>query len=239
VAQDRPVISYGLEQGATWMAENVHLNSAGGSDFLVVRSGQVLGEVRLRVPGAHNVLNALAAIVVADHLGVPFPTTRSALREFRGVARRFEVKDEVDGVTVIDDYAHHPTEIRATLKAAHERFAGRELWAVWQPHTYSRTKALFEEFTRAFDWADHVLVLPIYASREHDGLGVSSTDVILAMSAHPDVRGIDSLEEAVAVLGAEVSADSVVMTLGAGDGNLVGDWLLVALKGEREEIDVE
>ncbi|MDW8067585.1 MAG: UDP-N-acetylmuramate--L-alanine ligase [Anaerolineae bacterium] len=225
------VVFYGREKGAEWTAHQVHANPSGGTDFYAVRSGRTLGEVRLRVPGEHNVLNALAALAVAEEVGVPFPTARAALSGFRGVARRFEVKGEAEGVVVVDDYAHHPTEIRATLAAARQRFPGRPLWAVWQPHTYSRTKALLEEFAEAFDQADHVVVLPIYAARESDTLGVSSADVVARMR-HPDARVVGSREEAVALLGTEVRPGDVVLTLGAGDGDKVGEWLLEALKRE-------
>jgi UDP-N-acetylmuramate--alanine ligase len=128
----------------------------------------------------------------------------------------------------VDDYAHHPTEIRTTLAAARQRFPGRRIWAVWQPHTYSRTKALLEEFAQAFDGADHVVVLPIYAARESDTLGVSSADVVARMR-HPDARLVGSREEAVALLGTEVRPGDVVLTLGAGDGDKVGEWLLEVL----------
>jgi len=233
-ARGLPVAFYGLGDGALWRAEEVQPNFAGGSDFLVLREGQVLGLVRLRVPGQHNVVNAVAALAVSDYLGVPFPTARSALREFRGGVRRFELKGEADGVVVVDDYAHHPAELRATLAAARERFPGRPLWAVWQPHTYSRTQALLTDFARAFDQADHVVLLPIYAAREQDTLGVSSADVAAAMQ-HPDVWQVDSLEEAVVVLGTAARPGDVVLTLGAGDGDRVGEWLLVALRGEDED----
>ncbi|MBN1954620.1 MAG: UDP-N-acetylmuramate--L-alanine ligase [Anaerolineae bacterium] len=233
-AQQQPVVSYGLEEGAMWMGRELRPNPSGGTDFLVVRAGQALGEVRLRVPGRHNVLNALAALAVSDHLGVPFPTSRSALANFRGANRRFETKGEVDGVTVVDDYAHHPTEIQATLEAAHERFPNQPLWAVWQPHTYSRTRTLFAQFTRSFDRADHVLVLPIYAAREQDTLGVSHTDLAAAMGEHPDARAVGSLEEALVVLGTEVMPHEVVLTMGAGDGDQVGEWLLTALQNGKE-----
>lgn len=226
------VVFYGREQGAKWTARRAHPNPSGGMDFLAVRSGRILGEVRLRVPGEHNVLNALAALAVAEEVGVPFPTARAVLSEFRGVGRRFEIKGEMEGVAVVDDYAHHPTEIRATLAAARQRFPGRPLWAVWQPHTYSRTKTLLREFARAFDQADHVVVLPIYAARESNPLGVSSADVVAAMD-HPDARVVASREEAVALLGAEVRPGDVVLTLGAGDGDKVGEWLLEALHGIR------
>jgi UDP-N-acetylmuramate--alanine ligase len=153
------------------------------------------------------------------------------LTEFRGVGRRFEVKGEAGGVVVVDDYAHHPTEIRATLSAAQQRFPQRSLWAVWQPHTYSRTKVLLEGFRKAFERADHVIVLPIYPARETDTLGISSADIVAAMS-HPDVRCAGSLEEAVVWLGTEVDSGDVVLTLGAGDGYRVGEWLLEVLGAE-------
>lgn len=225
------VAFYGREKGAEWTARRVHANPSSGTDFYAVRSGRTLGEVRVRVPGEHNVLNALAALAVAEEVGVPFPTARAALSGFRGVGRRFEVKGEAEGVVVVDDYAHHPTEIRATLAAARQRFPGRPIWAVWQPHTYSRTKVLLEEFAGAFDGADHVVVLPIYAARESDTLGVSSADVVARMP-HPDARVVGSREEAVALLGTEVRPGDVVLTLGAGDGDKVGEWLLEVLKRE-------
>ena len=225
------VTFFGLEEGAEWRAEDVRPNFAGGVDFLAVHRGEVLGLVRLRVPGAHNGSNAMAALAVVDFLGVPFRVARIALTGFRGVGRRFEVKGEADGVTVVDDYAHHPTEIRATLQAARERFSRRSLWAVWQPHTYSRTKALMADFVQAFGAADHVIVLPIYAAREIDTLGVSSADVVAAMQ-HPDARCAGSLDEALVWLGTEVRPGDVVLTLGAGDGYQVGEWLLEVLGNE-------
>lgn len=227
-AAGKVVLSFGLDEGAEWRAEGLRPNFAGGLDFLATREGQVLGLVRLRVPGAHNASNAMAALAVTDFLGVPFPVARAALTGFRGVGRRFEVKGEISDVTVVDDYAHHPTEIRATLQAARERFPDRRLWAVWQPHTYSRTLTLLVDFGKAFDLADHVIVLPIYAARETDSLGISDADVVAAVQ-HPDVRRTQSLDEAVVWLGTEVQPGDVVLTLGAGDGYRVGEWLLDVL----------
>jgi UDP-N-acetylmuramate--alanine ligase len=135
-------------------------------------------------------------------------------------------------VVVVDDYAHHPTEIRATLQAARQRFPEQSLWAVWQPHTYSRTKTLLKDFVQAFGVADHVIVLPIYAARENATLGIRSTDVVAAMR-HPDVRPAGSLDEAMVWLGTEVQSGDVVLTLGAGDGHKVGEWLLEALDNGR------
>jgi UDP-N-acetylmuramate--alanine ligase len=222
------VAFFGLGKGAEWRAEEIRPNFAGGVDFLVMRRGEVLGLVRLRLPGVHNVSNALAALAVADYLGISFSVTRNALTEFHGVGRRFEIKGEIEDVTVVDDYAHHPTEIRATLAAARQRFPHRPLWAVWQPHTYSRTKTLQNDFVQAFGMAEHVVVLPIYAARETDTLGISHTDVVAAMH-HPDVRSARSLDEALVWLGTEVQPGDVVLTLGAGDGYLVGQWLLELL----------
>jgi len=223
------VVSFGLEEGAEWRAEEVRPNFAGGVDFLATRAGQVLGLVRLRLPGGHNASNAVAALAVADFLGIPLRVAKSALNEFRGVARRFEVKGRVGEVTVIDDYAHHPTEIRATLAAARERFPGQPVWAVWQPHTYSRTRALWGDFVEAFGEADHVIVLPIYAAREVDAGNVSSAGVVAAMEG-TDVRSAESLDEALVWLGTEVRPGDVVLTLGAGDGYWVGEWLLEVLE---------
>jgi UDP-N-acetylmuramate--alanine ligase len=231
----QPVAFFGLDEGAEWRAEEVRPNFAGGVDFLAVHGGETLGLVRLRLPGTHNASNAMAALTVADHLGVPFQATRSALTEFHGVGRRFEIKGVADGVLVVDDYAHHPTEIRATLRAARDRFPGQTLWAVWQPHTYSRTKTLLDQFAQAFDLADQVLVLPIYASREHDTLGLANADVAVAI-AHPDVRQAESLDEAVVWLATEVRPGDVVLTLGAGDSDKVGEWLLEALESEQAQL---
>ncbi len=232
------VTFFGLAEGAEWRAEDIRPNFAGGVDFLVTRAGEVLGLVRLRLPGAHNACNAVAALAVADSLDVPFNVARSALTEFRGVGRRFEVKGEVKGVVVVDDYAHHPTAIRATLLAARQRFPTGRLWVVWQPHTYSRTKALLDDFAQSFRIANRVIVLPIYAARETDtgdseSHGVSSADVVAAMQ-HPDARSARSLDEAFVWLGTEVEPGDVVLTLSAGDGNLVGKWLLELL-----EMDVQ
>ncbi len=228
-ADATPVTFFGLGEGAAWRAEEISPNFAGGVDFLAIREGETMGLVRLRIPGAHNASNAMAALAVSDYLQVPFRVAREALTEFYGVARRFEVKGEADGVVVVDDYAHHPTEIRATLRAAVGRFPERRIWAVWQPHTYTRTKELLTEFAASFGDADEVIVLPIYAARETDSLGVSAARVVEAMD-HRGVRAARSMEEALTWLGTEVRPGDVVLTLGAGDGHLVGDWLLEVLE---------
>jgi UDP-N-acetylmuramate--alanine ligase len=216
---------YGFKPELDWRASDVRPNNAGGSDFIAYHGGQLLGIVRLRVPGRHNVLNALAALAATDRLGVPFGVAQDALSEFRGVGRRFEVRGEVNGVTVIDDYGHHPTEIKATLAGARLRYPGRPLWAVLQPHTYSRTKTLLSEFAGAFVEADHVIVTAIYASRERDTLGISNRDVVNRMQ-HPDARAIDTLSEVVAYLRAHAQPGDVVIIFSAGDAIKIGAELL-------------
>ncbi len=222
------VHTYGLSRGA-WQAGEVRPNQLGGSDFLVYFDDQLVGLARLRVPGVHNVRNALAAIAVASTLGIEFDTIRPALATFGGLGRRFQLVGEVNDVTIIDDYAHHPTEIKATLAAARERFPGRRLWAVWQPHTFSRIKAMLGEFTGCFAQADRVVALDIYRSRERDTLGVDTSHVVAGIE---DTRAdhVGSIVEAAAFLYDRVVPGDVVLTLSAGDGNKVGEILLDRLE---------
>ena len=221
----------GLGPSWDWRAEQVQIGF--GASFEVWHAGLRLGRCELGLPGRHNVLNALAALAVADKVGVPFEAAAGALAEFRGTARRFELKGEAGGVTVVDDYAHHPTEIRATLAAARARYPGRTIWTVFQPHTYSRTVALLKEFGTVFGDADHVVVTGIYAARESDTLGMSGADVAaqIGQSGHLDVEYVDTLHRAAATVLERVGPGDVVLTLGAGDGYLVGEWVLERLRG--------
>lgn len=226
------IVTYGIastEQNFTMQALDIRPNQLGGVDFLVEQNGQTIGLARMRLPGLHNVGNALAAIAVALEAGIPFPQIVKALAGFGGVGRRFQVTGEIGGVTIIDDYAHHPTEIRATLAAARQRYPGRRLWAVWQPHTYSRTKLYFDEFVNSFQDADRVVALDIYRSREKDTLGIDTAVVISAMN-HPNAVHIATKEAAAAYLLDRIIPDDVILTLGAGDGNLVGQWVLEGLQ---------
>jgi UDP-N-acetylmuramate--alanine ligase len=229
----KKVLWYGLKNGAEWKAENIQANSAGGNDYVVTRNGATIGLARSRLPGLHNVSNSVAAFAAAEAMGIDFNTARTALADFQGLGRRFEVKGEINGVTVIDDYAHHPTEIRATLAAARRRYNGRTLWAMFQPHTFSRTRQLLTEFAGSFSDADHVLVTDIYRSRESYDESVSAKQIVAAMRSqfdHPDARYVPALDGAVETLLAELQPGDVLMTLGAGDGNLVGEKVLEALK---------
>ena len=222
------IITYGLKTAATWQAKDVCSNIWGGSDFTVLREGWTVGKCRLRLPGLHNVSNTLAALAVAHRLGLDMERVLELVPQFHGVRRRFEVKGEVKGIVVIDDYAHHPTQIRATLSAARRRYGRRPLWVFFQPHTYSRTKALRDEFAASFSDADHVLVAEIYAARETDNLGTSARDLVQHMS-HPDARYVATLQEASSCLQAALRAGDVLLTLGAGNGYLVGETVLRAL----------
>ncbi len=224
--------TYGIGgEGQTYDVQAIDCrpNQLGGTDFLVEHDGQVVGLARLRVPGLHNVRNALAAIIVGLDLELEFRAIVQALARFGGVERRFQVTGEAGDVIVIDDYAHHPTEIRATLAAARQRYPGRRLWAVWQPHTFSRTRLLLEQFAASFDEADRVVVLDIYRSRETDTLGMDSAVIVNAMS-HPKAVHIAARREAADYLLDRVRPDDVVITLGAGNGDVVGKWVLEGLQ---------
>ncbi|NWF67477.1 MAG: UDP-N-acetylmuramate--L-alanine ligase [Chloroflexi bacterium] len=215
------VTLYGSDdQDSLWSAGNFHITEDGQSAFDVVRAGKLLGTVRLQLPGKHNALNALAALVVADSQGIAFEQAAQALAAYQGTGRRFELRGELETpqghIAVIDDYAHHPTAIKATLEAARARYAGRALWAVWQPHTYTRTQALLNEYATAFASADYVLVTDIYAAREAPIPGVNSAEVVIAMQ-HERVGYTPRLEDAIVALDKSVKAPAVVVVMSAGD----------------------
>jgi UDP-N-acetylmuramate--alanine ligase len=175
--------------------------------------------LRLQVPGTHNVRNALGALLAAKLVGVTEEQAIAALSTFKGTGRRFELKGEVDGIAVIDDYAHHPAKIRATLQAARSRYPERAIWAVWQPHTYSRTQALWTDFTTAFSDADQVLITDIYAAREQPIPGVNAADLAAQI---PNARFTPTFAEAVDVLDTDVKAPAAVIVMSAGDAPQIG-----------------
>ncbi len=234
-AQTR-VVTYGLDSGNDWQAVNLRLNEQGGFDFEVVSTwpagtGEIRSSVSLSVPGVHNVRNALAALIIGYECGIAPPLAAEILSRYEGVGRRFELKGEANGVTVIDDYAHHPTEIRTTLAAARARFGPRSMWVLFQPHTFSRVLALLPDFAGAFGEADHVIIVDIFASRESDQGLVHSRDILDQMT-HPDGRYIGSLAEATDYLVDHLAGPAVLLTLGAGDGYLAGEWVLERLRKE-------
>jgi UDP-N-acetylmuramate--alanine ligase len=229
-----------------WMAANAQA-SADGTSFEIWRYDRrtfatySLGACRIGLYGEHNVRNALAALAATTALGVDPGVTVAALAEYHGTRRRFELKGEAGGVTVIDDYAHHPTEVRATLAAARGRYPGRRIVVYLQPHTYSRTLALLDQWATAFDdaltgqaagagrGADVVLVGDIYAARERDTLGIDSSSLAQRIK-HPHVRSVGGMEHAVAELLNLLRSGDILLTLGAGDGYKVGEAVLEGLE---------
>lgn len=218
-------IPYGLSESALARGCNLVSQPGAGFQFDVFFNGRFQTLVTLQVPGQHNVLNALAALSVAYVLGLPLPEAARALGDYRGAGRRFEVRGEANGVLVIDDYAHHPTEIRATLAAARARYPHRTLWAVWQPHTYSRTQTLAAEFAAAFGDADHVLVTGVYAARETAPDGFSLQPLLHAIP-HPDVHHFPTLEETTPYLLAHLHSGDVLLVMSAGDADQISQTIL-------------
>jgi UDP-N-acetylmuramate--alanine ligase len=228
---ERRRITYGLSAQADVSAHRVRFDEAFGSRFAVWKGADEIGEVRLQVPGLHNVYNALAAIAVGLELDVEFAAIARGLESFTGVGRRFERRGETNGVLVIDDYGHHPTEIRATLAAAKigaVPLGGRRMVVLFQPHRYSRTKDQMTEFARSFNNADVLMVTDIYAASEEPIDGVSGEALVEAVKrfGHKDARYIGSIEDAPDALVDEVREGDMVITLGAGNVSRVGDKLL-------------
>lgn len=227
---EKRVITYGLESGADLVARRVRLAGL-TSQFEVVHRGTPIGECTLRVPGRHNVANALAAVAVGLDLEVPFPTIQTALAGFAGVQRRFQVRGAAGGVTVVDDYGHHPAEIRATLAAAKAGFEGRVV-TIFQPHRYTRTFHLRDEFATAFNQADVLVVLDIYPAGEAPIEGVSAADLVERIRAHGH-RHVSYFEGDRAALLDHLCditrPGDLVLTLGAGDVGQLGPALLERL----------
>ena len=229
------VVTYGLNAGSMLRAEDVR--SVGlESRFRVRERGKVLGEARLLVPGSHNIRNALAAIGVARHLGVEWARIVEGLASYSGVERRFERIGEASGVLVVDDYAHHPTELEATLRAAREALPERRLVAVFQPHLYSRTRDFAVEFGRALALADRVYVTDIYPAREQPIEGVTGEMLVrTARDAGADVHYLPERAEVVRELLPDLREGDVCLTLGAGDLNDAARELYAALAGAKTQ----
>ncbi len=231
-------ITYGFSPDARWRPVGAEVSPSGRWQFVPEQDGRPVAEpVVLQVPGRHNVLNALAALAVVDVLGVDVARAARHLASYQGAGRRFEVKGEVGGVVVVDDYAHHPTEVQATLAAAREMYPERRIWAVFQPHTYSRTRALLAQWGGAFSEADAVAVMEIYAAREVDTLGLSGEKVAQSLR-HPRVQYTGGVEETVAYLQAHVRSGDVVLTLGAGTSVKVADALVDRLRQRHDALRV-
>lgn len=228
------LVTYGFSAQADFQARDLAFDGLNVS-YRAFYRGQELGKVNLPIPGRHNALNSLAAVAVGHELEIPFSAICRGLQEMTGVQRRFEIKGDVNGVTVIDDYGHHPTEIKAVLKTMALSFPGRRRFVLFQPHRYTRTKALFEDFTTAFYQSDVLIVTEIYAASEPVIPGVHAEKLAIAIQehGHGNVRYIPDHLALVPSLVEEVREGDVVLTLGAGNIWQTGEELLKRLK-ERE-----
>ena len=222
-------ITYGYSESNDFYAENIKFNENGFPVFDICHMGNKVATLELSVPGEHNVLNAMAAFVTTSYLGVEIPVIQQTLKEYSGTNRRFDFIGTTDkGVKIIDDYAHHPTEIKATLSAA-KNVKHNKLWLIFQPHTYTRTKALFNEFVDAFTDADVVILTDIYAAREKDVYNISSYKLMTAIrNKYPDrkVYYVKDFEDIVNYIKKVAGKEDIVMTMGAGDVYKIGEMLL-------------
>ncbi len=222
------IVTVSSDRDADYTASGILYDERGCASFDVVKDGKTLMRVSLSVPGQHNVSNALAAIAVCDHLGVSYENICKGLKSYGGTDRRFQYKGKIGDVTIIDDYAHHPTEISATLSAA-ANYPHKKLWVVFQPHTYSRTKMLFDDFAKALSAADAVILADIYAAREKDTLGISSADLCEAIKKHGNESYyFGSFDEIENFILQNCSPGDLLITMGAGDIVKVADNLLGA-----------
>jgi len=226
---NKKVLSYGLSRNADFRADNLQAFSI-GTQYDLLHKGEFIEKIILNIPGIHNVKNSLAAITVAHQIGVEPQVYVTALSKFKGVYRRFDIKGEARGVLVVDDYAHHPTEIQATLQAARKGW-DRRIIAVFQPHTYSRTQKFYKEFARSFDDADVVVITDVYPARELpiegvDGKLIADNAVIFG---HKNVFYIPNFNEILPFLKDFVKENDMVVTIGAGNIVRIADSLFFAL----------
>ncbi len=221
-----PVTTFGMREGFDYYPSGITYNDMGRPSFICHGPQGFALPITLGMPGSHNIANALPAIALAHTLGLKNDAICQALSHFEGADRRFDYKGEIGGVTVIDDYAHHPTEIKATLSAA-AHYPHKRLWCVFQPHTYSRTKAFLKDFAEVLSTAEHVVLADIYAARETDTLGISSRDLqeeIRALGG--DCYYFPSFDEIENFLLENCTAGDLLITMGAGDVHKIGESLL-------------
>lgn len=219
-------ISFGIANKGDWMAQDIKYNEMGYPSYRAVYKGQDMGRFDLNVPGKYNIYNALAATAAAYAIGISIDIIRDSLASFKGTHRRFEIKGSLKDTTVIDDYAHHPTEIRATLHAA-SKLPHKKIWCVFQPHTYSRTEKLFDQFTESFVDADEIIITETFAAREKPSDGIASEVLANALvSKGHSCRYIPEFDQIVEFLRKNIQPGDIVLTMGAGDIFKVADKLL-------------
>ena len=217
---------YGLSNGCRWTASDISLDNMGCASYVLVHDNKPVTEIKLKVPGLHNVSNSLAALAAAGIMGCSLATASKALLKFNGVCRRFELKGNNNGVIVVDDYAHHPSEVAASLKAARS-IASSRIWCVFQPHTYTRTKHLMDGFATAFGDADTVILPDIYAAREDDTGEVNSAMLAEKISrTGKKVLYIKEFEDIAGYLNKNAEPGDLIITMGAGDIYKVGEIFL-------------
>ena len=229
----RRTITYGIERTADYSAQEIKFQGS-KTGYRLCCKGEAVGEIELNVPGMFNIYNSLAAIAVGRELELDFPAIRKGLSSFNGVQRRMEIKGQVGSITVVDDYGHHPTEVKETLAAARHVWKERRV-VVFQPHRFTRTKALFEEFTRAFADADVLILNDIYPASEEPIAGINSAALCLAIkkTGHPHVEYIAKTEDTVEYLLKIIQRGDAVLTLGAGSVYKIGEAFLQQLKARE------
>lgn len=225
------VLSYGTKPDADYFATDIlHLAGCGAKFAANGKNGELMKDIQLQVPGEHNVINSMAIVAVTSVLGLEIEQVKQPLESFLGTGRRFDILGCENGVTVIDDYAHHPTEIRATLSAARCRFPQSPLWVVWQPHTYSRTQTLLPEFINAFENCDHVIVTEIFRSREKEQ-EYSAAEVIPQMQ-HPDAKFMSDFSSIIEYLLSHMKRGDILLVLSAGDADQISAQVLAQMKNK-------
>lgn len=221
------VITFGMDNNSDYSAADISFDEKGCGSFSLIKYGKTTDKrISLHVTGSHNITNALSVIALADYYNIPFETVKAGLNAYNGTERRFQLKGSFNGVTVIDDYAHHPTEIKATLNAS-LKYPHKHLWCVFQPHTYSRTRALLPEFANSLSLAENVILADIYAAREADPGDISSRTLQLAMEkAGKKAYYFSSFEEIENFLLKHCSSGDMLITMGAGDVVNIGEDLI-------------
>lgn len=220
------ILTYGLDDTADYCAKNIAYDAMGCTSFDFYRFGEFVDHITLSVTGDHNVSNALAAIAAGELTEVPMEAIKNGLLSFKGTDRRFEYKGEKNGITIIDDYAHHPTEIKATLTSV-KHYPHRETWCIFQPHTYTRTKAFFHEFAEALSLADHIILVDIFAARETDTLGMSSQLLAEELKkSGADVYYFPSFSDVENFVMKTCIHGDLLITMGAGDVVNIGESIL-------------
>ncbi len=223
---DVKYVTFGLKEDSTYRAQNIVFDEFGNAHFDFSIENVPSGHIDLSVKGEHNVYNALSAIAVAQSIGISLSDIQKGLLSFGGTKRRFEKKGELNGFTIVDDYAHHPTEIKATLKSA-KTYPHNEIWCIFQPHTYSRTKAFLNDFAEALSHSDHVILTDIYAAREPDTGEVSSKDIYNLLAPYDvDAHYIPAFSDIMDFVLKNCKKNDLLITMGAGNVVNIGEMLL-------------